>query len=277
VDMYSVDMIVLVDVDAPASKSDLTVHSGPLGDTLASPAPEAIEVAARMPEALMEGGSIKGSVDAPLASLLYSFTPSGPGLYKITTSTSSQDANPNVAVLAKTGHFTELMDFSAAPTLQATNTDPFYLIYWDNSGTSGYLATLNADKVMTSDVDPNDTCANAQPAGALPANIKNLYLSSKDDVDWISFDVAAGNEGKIVHVTTTAGDAQTDTVLEVFGSNCTTSLGKSSDGDYHEDHKSAPITTPGKYFVKVTNSTYGYTGLLYNLSIALETPPPPPP
>lgn len=277
VDMYSTDLLVLVDVDTPAGKGDLTVHSGPLGDTLASPAPGGLDIAARMPDVLMEGASVKGNIDTPLGTLLYSFTPSGPGLYQVTASASSQDANPNLAVLPKSGKFTELMGFSGAPTVLATNTDPFYFIYWDNSGTTGYFATVKAEKVVTADVDPNDTCANAQPAGALPADIKNLFLSSPDDVDWISFDVDPGNEGKIIHVTTSPGDAQTDTVVEVFGSNCTTSLGgPSSDGDYHENFKSAPITAPGKHFVKVTNSTFGYTGKLYNLTIALEDAMPPP-
>lgn len=273
VEMYSADLLVLVDIDAPAGKSDLTVHSGPLGDTLASPAPDGLDIAARMPEPLSEGASVKGKVEEPLGTLLFSFAPSGPGLYAVTASASSQDANPNLVVLPKSGKFAEMMDFSGNPSILATNTDPFYFVYWDNSGTSSYFATVKAEKVVTADVDPNDTCAMAQPAGALPANIKNLFLSSKEDVDWISFDVVSGNEGKIVHVTTAAGDVKTDTIVEVFASNCTTSLGgPSSDGDYHENHKSAAIAAPGKHFVKVTNSSIGYTGKLYDLSIALETP-----
>jgi hypothetical protein len=242
---------------------------------LASPAPGAIDVAERMPDVLAEGGSVKGSVGAPLATLLYSFTPSGPGLYSITATAASQDANPNVAVIPKSGRFTDLMEFSGTPTILATNTDPYYLVYWDNSGSSNYFATVKATKTVTSDVEPNDTCGMAQPAGALPATIKNLFLSSAKDVDWISFDVMAGDEGKIVHVTTSPGDAKTDTIVEVFASNCTTSLGgPSSDADYHEELESTPVLAAGKYFVKVTNSTYGYTGKLYDLSIALEAPAP---
>lgn len=273
VDLYTTDLVLLVDVETPAGKGDLTVHSGPLGDTIPSPAPGAIDIAARMPDALPENGSVKGMVGAPLASLLFSFTPSGPGLYSITSTASSGDANPNVAVLPKSGRFIDLLDFTGNPSILATNTDPFYLIYWDNSGSSNYLATLKSTKIVTADVDPNDTCAAAQPAGALPALIKNLFLSSETDVDWISFDVAAADIGKVVHVTTEAGDAKTDTVLEVYQSNCTAILGEpSSDADYHEDLTTTPILAAGKHFVKVTNSTFGYTGKLYNLSIALETP-----
>lgn len=273
VNLYSADMVLLVDVQTPAGKGDLTLHSGPLGDTIPSPAPGAIDVAARMPEVLPENGSIKGSIATPFASLLYSFTPSGPGLYSITSTASSADASPNVAVLPKSGKFIELLDFTANPTILATNTDPYYLVYWDNSGTSGYNASLKSTKIMTADVDPNDTCAAAQPAGALPATIKDLFLSSEQDVDWISFDVAPADIGKVVHVTTEAGDAKTDTIIEVFQSNCTGSLGgPSADDNYHEDLITTPIVAAGKHFVKVSNSTFGYTGKLYNLSIVLETP-----
>jgi hypothetical protein len=128
---------------------------------------------------------------------------------------------------------------------------------------------------MTADVDPNETCAKAQPAGALPANIKNLFMSSAADVDWISFDVMAADVAKVVHVTTSAGDVKTDTVVEVFAADCTTSLGgPSADSDYHEDFISDPIVAAGKHFVKVTNSTFGFTGKLYNLAISIEVPAP---
>ena len=278
VDLYSTDMLVLVDVDTPAGKGDLTINSGPAGDEIASPAPGAIDIAARTPESLTEGGSIKGNIDTPLATLLYTFAPSGAGLYSITADASSPDASPGLAVLPKSGKFAELLDFAAGATIQATNTDPFYFVYWDNSGTSNYFATVSVAKVNVADKDPNNTCAQAQAAGALPANITNLFLSDANDVDWISFDVPAGNEGKFVHVTTSPGDDKTDTVVEVFASNCTTSLGgPSDDGGYHEDWVSAAITAPGKHFVKVSNSSFGYTGKLYNLSIELQDTPPPMP
>ncbi len=275
VDLYSADLLVLVDVDAPAGPGDLTLYSGPLGDTLASPAPKAIDIAARMPDPIPVGGSVKGNIDTPLGTLLFSFTPTGPGLYSITASASSADAIPNLAVLPKSGKFTDLLEVSGNPSILATNTDPYYFVYWDNSGDSNYFATVKSTKVVTSDVDPNDTCANSQPAGALPANVKNLFMSSKDDVDWVSFDVVAADIGKVVHVKTIAGDAKTDTILEVFASDCTTALGDpSSDADFHEDLTTTPIVAAGKHFVKVTNSSYGYTGKLYDLSIALEAPAP---
>jgi len=273
VELFSADLVVLVDIDAAVGKGDITVISGQIGDTLASPAPGSIDIAARTPDVIPEGGSVKGNVGTPLATLLYSFTPSGPGLYSITATAASPDANPNLAVLPKSGKFVDLLDLSDKPTILATNKDPYYFVYWDNSGTSNYFATLKSEKVVPADVDPNDTCAKAQPAGALPADIKNLYMSSKDDVDWVSFDVAAADVGKIVHAITEPGDAKTDTVLEVFGPDCTTSLGGPSDDTaFYEDLISTPITAPGKHFVKVANSKYGYTGKLYNLSITLEAP-----
>ncbi len=275
VDLYSAGLLVLLDVETPAGPGDLTMYSGPVGDSLASPAPGSIDVAARMPEVIPEGGSVKSNFTVPFGTLLYSFTPSGPGLYSITVNASSLDANPNLVVLPKSGRFADLLDVSENPTILATNTDPYYFVYWDNSGEVAYSTTLQSTKVVSSDVDPNETCAQAQPAGALPANIKNLFLSSKTDVDWVSFDVMAADIGQIVRVKTSAGDATTDTVVQVFASNCTTPLGgPSADMGYHEDLKSTPIVAAGKHFVKVTHAPYEFKGKLYNLSIALETPMP---
>ena len=275
VNLYSTDLLVFLDVDVPAGPGDLTVYSGPLGDALASPAPASIDVVARTPEVIPENGSVKSNFTVPFGTLLYSFTPSAPGLYSIAATASSPDANPNLVVLPKSGKFADLLEVSETPTILATNTDPYYFVYWDNSGDVAYSTTMKSTKIIASDVDPNDTCANAQPAGPLPANIKMLYMSGKTDVDWISFDVMAGDEGKIVHVKTSAGDATTDTVVEVFASNCTTSLGgPSSDVDYHEDFKSEPIVAAGKHFVKVSHAPYEFKGKLYNLSITLEAPMP---
>lgn len=278
VQLYSADMIVLADVNAPAGPSDFSIESGPAGgDTIASPAPKSLDIVARTPTPIPEGDSIKGKINEPLESLLYTFAPTGPGLYIVEASASSADANPRLAMLPKSGSFVEFMGIAGSTTVLATNTDPYYFIYWDNSGTSGYSTTVKATKVMTPETMPNDACAMALAAGALPANLKDMYMESDADVDWVWFDVPAGSEGKVVHVKTTPGDAETDTVLQVF-QNCTTALGgPSGDKDYHEDLISLPIVAPGKHYVKVSNSTFGYTGKLYNLSIAIEDPPPPPP
>lgn len=275
VQLYSVAMLLTVDINTAAGKSDVTVMSGPPGDQISSPALDAVDIVARTPQPLTEGTEVTGMVDVPLGTLLYSFTPPSAGFYMIETNTFEPNTNPNFATLPKSGKFAQLMAFGSVSKIEATNTDPFYFVYWDNSGASGYEMTMKATKIILADVEPNDTCAAAQPAGALPAKINNLALASANDTDWFSFDVMPGEEGKIVHVITSAGDAETDTVVEVFASNCTTSLGgPSSDNGYHENFKSTAITAAGKHFVRVKASTFGFTGKLYNLSIALETPPP---
>lgn len=277
VQLYSADVLVLADVNAPAGPGDFSIDSGPSGDAITSSAPKSLDLVARTATPLIEGDAAKGKIAEPLESLLYTFAPSGPGLYMIEASASSGDANPRLAMLPKSGSFVEFMGIAGTTTLLATNTDPYYFIYWDNTGASNYSTTVTATKVMTPDVDTNNACAMAQPAGALPANLQNMYMSSDADIDWVWFDVPAGSEGKVVHVKTTPGDAETDTILQVF-QNCTTALGgPSGDKDYHEDLISDPIVAPGKHYVKVSNSAFGYTGKLYNLSIAIEDPPPPPP
>ena len=59
------------------------------------------------------------------------------------------------------------------------------------------------------------------------------------------------------HVVTQPGDAYTDTWVEVFRGDTTTSLGgPSDDNGGHEDWFSDAIPAVGDYYVKVYNSRY---------------------
>jgi hypothetical protein len=119
-------------------------------------------------------------------------------------------------------------------------------------------------------VEPNDACAKAQKID-LPANLTNMTLSSKSDVDWYAITIADADVGKQIHVVTSPGDDKTDTLVDVLAANCTTSLGgPSDDKDYHEDFLSDKVQSAGTFYVKVSNSPYGYTGALYNLTVELQ-------
>ncbi|MDI1446108.1 hypothetical protein [Polyangium sp. 6x1] len=268
--LYGADLLILTDVNTAAGPAEVTIASGPPGEEISSPAPAAMLVEARTPTALTADMSVSGAVDQPFASLLFQYTPSGPGkIVSIEAVADSVDAVPNFAVLPASGKFSELIAFDTAPTVEV-GAEPIYFVYWDNTGTSGYSIDVTVKEIVPAEIEPNNACAEAQQVASLPATLDAFKMADKDDQDWLVVDIAEGDVGKVLHVVTSPGEAQTDTVIEVVGSDCTTSLGVSEDSNYHEDFTSDPITAPGKYFIKVTNSTYGYSGALYNLSITLE-------
>ncbi|MCK6440310.1 MAG: M60 family metallopeptidase, partial [Planctomycetes bacterium] len=104
------------------------------------------------------------------------------------------------------------------------------------------------------EVEPNDTCAQAQQINA-PVLTGTYILSSKTDADWFVLAVGAGDVGKVVHAVTSTGQSNTDTVVEVFDGTCAglNSLGgPSTNSTYHENWQSAPMTQSGSVYVKVT-------------------------
>ena len=63
--------------------------------------------------------------------------------------------------------------------------------------------------------------------------------------------------GKRFHVVTLPGDLDTDSLVEVFRPDGTTSLGgPSNDNNFHEDWFSDPIPIAGDYYVKIENSPF---------------------
>ncbi|MDC0749062.1 hypothetical protein [Polyangium mundeleinium] len=268
--LYAAELTVFTDVTAAAGPADVTIASGLPGEEILSPAPGSLQIAARQPTALTPGMNLNGTIDQPFATVLYQYTPTGPGkIIAVEALADSPDASPGFAVLPASGKFTDLITFEEAPTVEV-GADPIYFIYWDNTGTSGYGFDLSITEIVPAEVEPNNTCGEAQAVASLPASLDAFKMADKDDQDWLVIDAVEADVGKVIHVVTSAGEAQTDTVVEVVGSDCTTSLGVSEDSNYHEDFTSDPIPAPGKYYIKVTNSTYGYSGALYNLEITLE-------
>ncbi len=139
---------------------------------------------------------------------------------------------------------------------------------------AGSLYDLELDIVPRSDDEPsNDTCEGATPSTL--GTIEPLFMMDELDQDWFSFTAGPGDVSLSVHVTTSPGDAFTDTVVEVFeGTDCDnlTSLGgPSADDDYHEDYYSDPLGEEGTYWVKVSHTEqYPFSESEYRLTVALE-------
>jgi hypothetical protein len=270
--LYSADFILFTNLDATTGMVNLAVDSGPFGGALRSPAPGAADIAARQPVALVPETAVSGTVDAPFASHLFTYTPSGAGkILSLEVVPDSIDATPGIAVLGSSGKFSDLIKYDPAPKIVTTSAEPLYFVYWDNTGASGYGFDMTLKEATTSEMEPNNLCAEAQALTTLPALLENLALASSTDVDWFAVDVTDADVGKAIRVITSPGEDETDTVVDVVATNCTTSLGgPSGDTDYHENFLSNVIQAPGKFYVKVSNSKAGYTGALYNLSIAFE-------
>ncbi len=261
VEPYKLSMMAFIDVDTAAGAKDFDVVSGPAGNQVHFPYPGALDVTARTATAVSAGTPATGNITDAYSSALYTFTPSaGDHLLNLAVTSTSSSATPGVIILPKSGKFADMVKYAAAATLATTSTDPYYLVVWDNTGAANFDYTVKADETAVNsfaESEPNDTYQTAQTAPAFPILFKNASLSSIDDQDWLKVDVAAGDVGKSIHVVTIPGDAYTDTVVEVFASDGTTSLGgPSNDSSYHEDWLSAPTTAAGAYYVKISASSY---------------------
>lgn len=261
VSLYSVDFLAFVDVDAAAGKADLTVHSGS-GDNVVSSS-SAIEIAARAPAAL--GATASGSISAPLETALYKYTASADKFVTIKASSSKSGARPAFVLLPASGKFAEMFGYGVEQGFTATSGQSFYVVYWDQTGTTGSFDLAVEETTPVAEVEPNGTCAEAQAltSGA----VVNASLETEADVDWFKIEVPAG---KKVRASTFPGDEDTDTALELYGTDCTTKIGSTVDQDYHETLTSGALATAGTYYVKVAASSYGSEGEKYVLRVTLE-------
>lgn len=147
-----------------------------------------------------------------------------------------------------------------------------------NSPTSSFKGTYyDLDvELQKSEAEPNDACAQANAVTTLPADLQFASLSNDSDVDWYNVTVTAADVGKLLEVTTSPGDDNTDTYVEVYSGNCgsTTLLGTSKDTAFHESLQVGPIMTAGVYRVRISNSpTYPYAGSKYNVNFSMALPP----
>lgn len=273
VETYTIDFNGHVDVDTPPGDFDLRVASGLASESLSSIAPKAGTVAARAPKPLVEGVQSPDSVATPFESYLYSFAPGPHKLVSIDVGAADSGTSPNFALLPESGKFADLISFGPSGRLLTTSDKPVYVIYWDNSGASGYPFDIYVTTQDSGDLEPNDTCATAQALGSPSNSLVNLSLRDQSDEDWFVLTTVAADIGKIVHTVTKPGDEKTDTYVEVFKGTCANLVpmgAPSEDKNYHEDHSSGSISAAGKVYVKVSNSpSSSFKGSFYDLDIEM--------
>lgn len=282
----TVDATIFVDVDATPTTVDFDLVSGPpMGATVVHHViPMGLTVAARTAMPLNVGpntGMAMGAFD----SVLYTFSPATGGhITSLKVTGGGQNSSPGYVLLPKSGKIADAIDGTILTTKQlvTTNTDPYFVIFWDNTGDAGYQFSLTrTDSAVTivAEAANNDTAMMAQ-AVTLPGLVQNADLSPDPDTDIYSFTVAAGDVGKKMHVTTFAGDQGAGQSVEVFGpTNLSTSrnmpAGPVDTGGF-VDFLSTALPSAGTYFVKVTNSmgdpVFGPTDptLRYDLWLRLE-------
>ncbi|MBI5534705.1 MAG: hypothetical protein HY898_18410 [Deltaproteobacteria bacterium] len=274
---YGIDLIALFDVQAAAGAKDLDILSGPAGGTqIHNPIPGGMTIEARTATDLVSGTPATATVENAFDSYLYKFTPAaGFQVIELDAKAAGTGATPGFVLMPGSGQFADMISpaIAASRILKTDKADPYYLVFWDNSGTFGYDFTLNAVSTVPTKVTEvttdNETSGNAQAVAAMPFLIEagefkapTSAMTAEDDVDWYKFTATGADVGKKVRVRTfagTAADAQTDTVVEVFGSDGTTSMGgESSDADYHENFTSTAIAAAGDIYVKISASHAGY-------------------
>jgi hypothetical protein len=255
----------LVDVTAAAGPRDIVVMNGPPGMTEELRGASGLDLAARTAVPLELGASVTGTEDEPFGTQLYSMTPNAGHVVDLRSSAANPDALPSVAVLSSSGSFDDVLAFSDRDFFEATAASTFYLVYWDRTGTEDYAYTLRASQVLPATTldeaapEPdNDTQATALPAGGpLPVRLSGA-LEAAGDQDWFAVTIEAADAGRTLTVGTYGGDYFTDTVIEVFGPDGTTSLGRSLDAVYLDSVDVPSAAGGGTHYIKLSYSSYGF-------------------
>lgn len=270
---YGASATVLMDIDA--ATGPLSIVSGPAGGTTPFPLGEDFQIAPRTAMALTAGMNLSAMAVKPYDSFLYEFTAgTGPALAHFQTSSTNADASPRLAIMPASGHFDDLLGASDDFRQLAMTGEKFYVVLFDFSGELASYQTRAGSAMLNivGDTEPANNLAATGTTCALPCMVKNANLASDTDQDWFKFTTGANDGGKKVHVTTLPGDPQTDTVVQVYAANGTTTVGaESSDNDYHEDHTSTALSASTGYNVKIFASPmFVATHTQYDALIYLE-------
>jgi hypothetical protein len=254
----SVQILFLVDLDADTKAADFDLVSGAAGDPTDAhfPVPGGLTVKARTAVALT-GQPATGTIATAYDSALYSFTPGGSlAIVDFAATSSVSGANAGFALLPKSGHFADLVGFfqaasgdgtTAATTLLPTSADPYYAVYWDNSGTTGAYsmgATSTTPAATATSTATAGDKAGAVVASALPFVLTGGDLSANAE-NWVKVTLAANDSLRV----TTAGDVYTDPAVTLYQSDGTTTVGDPQDTGGPLDYTFGPVTTAGTYYV----------------------------
>jgi hypothetical protein len=264
----SIQVLLTVDVDATAAAADFDLLSGPAADPTDAdfPVPGGLTVTAQKATALTATPAM-GNINAAYGSVLYSYTPGAAlSIVDISASSNVTNASPGFVLLPSTGHFSDSLGFfqpttsaAATTTVLPTGTTPYYIIYWDNSGTTGAYtvgatATAPASTLATTATD--DTQAGALVATALPFVLTGGTLTTASSIDWVQITTGSGDAGKVIHVQTT-GDPLTDVAVNILDSDGATSIGGDDEGA-PIDTTSSPIAASTTYYVTFAAGTLDF-------------------
>lgn len=275
-----VDVAVFANADAGIGAYDLNVTSreGELAERMFK-APQVFTVTELAAQTLITGIPANGTVEKAFQSTAYRYQPEavdgGAPTTLVTVQSSAMAVTPKVALLPSNGRWPSLISFASSALVPPATGDSYWLVVWEASGATGFSYTLSADPLArVAEEEPNDAFGEARQI-AVPGSGAPAQLSSLGDADWWKVTATAADVGKRFHVKTQPGDATTDTVLEVFMPDGTTSLGgESDDFGLHEDHFSTAIPMVGDYYVKVTFSsfvsTFDATESHYELLVTAE-------
>lgn len=276
VEPYNVSFTAYIDVKAPAGDNDLDIISGPAGNQTHNIFPKGLSITAREATELVAGTPATGSLTTPWESALYRFTPTaGIKLLEVTASSKSSDATPAFMMLPSSGAFADAIGFAQSLSFANTAADPYYLVFLDGYGATGYDYELSANLIdvpnNATEAASNDESTSAQALSALPYLVYEASLSSATDEDWFKYTATAADVGKKLLIQTMGADGQTDTVVAAFESDGTSSLGESDDKDYHETLTTDAIPAAGDIYIKVFASDYFSTShKKYELYVRLK-------
>lgn len=269
---YELTGTLYMDIDA--ASGPFRINSGdPAGEPVVSSLGADTEIVTRTASALSSTPA-NGSIEAANGTALYSFTAGAN-----TVSTIDVNGASGAYVLGASGSWTEVVTVGEAPSFVTQTGGDFYVVVTDVSGDENVTFSVAAEPTTLTPVaeadtnGANDTLGGAQDlATNVSALVTNASITDDSDEDWYKFTVPAGSSTKRVHVITAPGDAETDTLVEIYAANGTTLLGEGDDAGYHEDVVSEPLGSNNTFFVKVSPSSYwdAMYGDKYIVAIWLE-------
>ncbi len=235
---FQLQALISIDVNTSTAKSaDLDLVSGPPGDAAVDvhfPLPAAIGVGPRSATTLKSGTAAMGNITTAFDSDLYTFAPGTSALTILDFDAASMvtGAGPAFALLPKSGQFAGLLAFTNAFTMLSSSTDPYYAIYWDNTGTTGaytMTATATAPGATAPTTSSDGTKAGAVVATKLPFVLTNGMFTGYSSMDWVQVTTGASDGGKTL-VAQTVGDQFTDTSLTIYDATGTNVLAQNDTG-----------------------------------------------
>ena len=249
----------LIDIDA--TSGNVVLSSGAGATVIKSQPADAAMITART--AVAATATAANVTVTPGGTALYSFSSAASTIGQLLFDTGDTQSGGTVYILASSGHWADLVTTGAVNGSGVVEADvvakaagSYIAIYVDDGAGDAITAASKSLAFATTvtDTEPNNTPATAQVV-TLPALFDSATLASISDLDWIKFTAAAQDAGKTIRVITTGDDPLTDSVVDAYAANGTTSLGESSDSGYGENFTSDAIAA-GVNYVKISASSY---------------------